>query len=317
MTLLKRGSEGQEVKELQYKLKKILRKSLSIDGDYGPSTERTVKLFQKLYSLTVDGSVGRQTQSKIKLVYDSLFKYNSGLLHFGKRRFVVFVDAGHGGIDENGDYVTPGKRAYHKGEKLHERGHYYEGYENRMIAEAFIEECTAAGIMCIRTYHPYKDTSLSQRTEIIRSWLRRGYFGYLHSFHSNAISHRNSAAKLNSTRGFMVFSTRGNNFSDAIASQHYANAQAIMGADNWNFRKQNSKDGDVDFEVNFQVLRETDLHEFPWFGAILEEWGFHTSKTDALFISNPQNRGKRVAAGLQTAKWVKKSLTNLLTGNPS
>lgn len=314
MALLKRGSQGQAVKDLQYKLKKVLNRSISIDGDYGPTTESMVILFQRLYNLTADGIAGNYTQAKLKQVYDAIFRYNSGLLHFGKRRFVVFVDAGHGGIDESGGYVTPGKRAFHEGAGLHERGHYYEGYENRMIAEAFIEKCTEEGIMCIRTYHPYKDISLSERTEIVRSWLRRGYYGFMLSFHSNAISSRNSAEKLNATRGLMVFSTRGNNYSDIIATQHFENIKTIVGADNWRFREEKSADGDVDYEVNFQILRETDLQEFPWFGAVLEEWGFHTSKTDAEFIVNPQNRGKRVAAALQTTKWVKKNLTNILTG---
>jgi len=290
---MKKGDQGSKVKTLQYKLRKILNRSLSIDGDFGPSTEAAVRLFQTLYSLTVDGYVGPKTNAKLDMVYQSMFKSNSELLHFGKRRFVVFVDAGHGGIDENGQYVTPGKRAYHKEEKMHERGHYYEGFENRLIAEGFIEACTNAGIMCVRTYHPYKDTSLSERTEIIRSWLRRGYYGYLHSLHSNAISSSNSEAKLETTRGYMVFNTRGNNFSDKIAAQHFEHVQEIMGKDNWNYRTQSSEDGDVDFEVNFQILRETDLQEFYWFGAIL----------DGI---------KRIEACLKTARWVKKDLDQIV-----
>ncbi|WMX15233.1 MULTISPECIES: N-acetylmuramoyl-L-alanine amidase [unclassified Aureispira] len=309
---MKRGDKGPEVRILQYKLRKVLNRSLSIDGDYGPSTEAAVRLFQSLYDLVVDGHAGPKTNAKLDVVYRAMFNKNSDLLHFGKRRFVVFVDAGHGGIDENGKYVTPGKRAYHKGEKMHERGHYYEGYENRLIAESFIEACTDAGIMCVRTYHPYKDTSLSQRTEIVRSWLRRGYYGYLHSFHSNAISSSNTPAKLDATRGFMIFNTRGNNFSDKIATQHFENVQAAIGKSNWKYRAQTRGDGDVDFEVNFQILRETDLQEFNWFGAILEEWGFHTSKTDANFIIKPENRKKRVAASLKTAKWVKKELNKII-----
>lgn len=308
---MKRGDKGSAVKSLQYKLRKVLNRSLSIDGDYGPSTEAAVRLFQSLYGLYVDGHAGPKTNKKLSEVYSALFKRNSDLLHFGKRRFVVFVDAGHGGIDENGKYVTPGKRAYHKGEKMHERGHYYEGYENRLIAEAFIEACTNEGIICVRTYHPYKDTSLSTRTEIIRSWLRRGYYGYLHSFHSNAISSSNSAEKLDATRGFMVFNTRGTNFSDKIADQHFKHVKETVG-DEWKYREQSKRDGDVDFEVNFQILRETDLQEFYWFGAILDEWGFHTSRTDAKFIIKPENRIHRVHACLKTAKWVKKGLDEIL-----
>ncbi|WP_197043787.1 peptidoglycan-binding protein [Aureispira sp. CCB-QB1] len=296
-----------EVKNLQYKLRKVLRISLSVDGILGPSTEGAIRKFQRLNNLVIDGIAGHNTLKRLRHVYIELFIDNSSLLHFGKQRFVVFVDAGHGGIDNKGKYVTPGKRAYHQEEEMHERGHYYEGFENRLITEAFIEACTDAGIMCVRTYHPYKDTSLSDRAEIIRSWLRRGYCGYLHSFHSNAISSSNSAAKLDATRGFMVFNTRGDNFSDQIATKHFEHVKQTIGADNWNYRTQ-TKDGDVDFEVNFQILRETDLQEFMWFGAILEEWGFHTSKTDAQSIINPENRKKRVQAALKTAQWVKESL---------
>ena len=295
------------IKNLQYKLKKVLNQSLSVDGVAGPSTKKAVQLFQSLYGLEVDGVAGAKTKSKLDQVYLMMFQENSNLLHFGGKRFVVFVDAGHGGIDENGLYVTPGKRAYHEGEEMHERGHYYEGFENRLIAEAFIDACNSYGIMCIRTYHPYKDTPLSERAEIVRSWLRRGYYGYLHSFHSNAISSSNSSEKLDATRGFMVFNTTGNNFSDQIATRHFDNVKAVVGVGNWNYRSQDS-DGDVDYEVNFQILRETDLKEFYSFGAILEEWGFHTSKTDAKFIIDPINRKKRVEAALRTALWAQLEL---------
>lgn len=311
--ILRRGDKGNDVKNLQYRLKKVLNRNIIVDGDFGPATESAVKLFQSLYGLQVDGIVGYYTDKKIKEVYAAMFQLNSNLLNFGERRFVVFVDAGHGGIDDSGKYVTPGKRAYHAGVQLHEGGHYYEGYENRLAAEAFIEACTKEGIMCVRTYHPYKDTALSERTEEVRSWLRRGYVGYLHSFHSNAISSSNTPAKLDATRGFMVFNTRGNNFSDEIATQHFNNARDAVGR-GWNYRTQTREDGDVDFEVNFQILRETDVREFYWFGAILEEWGFHTSKTDALFITNPRTRQARVTAALNTAKWVKNRIESQLRG---
>lgn len=295
----------EEVKDLQRKLSKVLNISLSIDGDYGSSTTQAVKQFQKLNNLIIDGIAGAKTIRSLYLAYRILYVHNSNLLHFGKRRFIVFVDAGHGGVDENGRYVTPGKRAYHKDMILHERGHYYEGFENRLAAEAFIEACSNVGIMCIRTYHPYKDWSLSKRTEIIRSWLRRGYYGYLHSFHSNAISSKNSLRKLKNTVGYMVFSTLGDTFSDHIAEQHFKHVQQVVGTGHWNYRTQ-KKDGDSDFEANFQILRETDLLEFfDRFGAILDEWGFHTSSKDVRFITNPDTREKRVQACLQTALWVK------------
>lgn len=303
---MKKGDYGQQVKDLQYKLKKVLNRNISVDGAYGNTTKQAVWDFQRLYNLYVDGIAGEKTQAVLNRAYNALHKENSNLLNFDKKRFVVFVDAGHGGIDDNGNYTTSGKRAYHSGHALHERGHYYEGYENRVVAEAFIEACTEAGIMCIRTYHPHKDTSLSQRTNLIRSYLRRGYYGYMHSFHSNAIASSNSAAKLESTKGYMVFNTRGDNFSDEIATQHFTHVKEEVGTNNWKYRTQQNQDGDVDFEVNFQMLRETDLKEFDQFGAILDEWGFHTSAADCQFILD--SREERVKACLKTAQWVKNKL---------
>lgn len=304
--MLKKGSQGPNVKDLQYKLKKVLNRNISVDGDYGNTTKQAVWDFQKLYNLYVDGIAGEKTLSVLNRAYEALHVDNSSLLTLGNKRFVIFVDAGHGGINDNGSYTTLGKRAYHSGHGLHERGHYYEGFENRIVAEAFIEACTERGIMCIRTYHPWKDTSLSARTELIRSYLRRGYYGYLHSFHSNAIASSNSASKLESTKGYMVFNTRGDSFSDDIATQHFKHVKEEVG-NNWNYRTQMS-DGDVDFEANFQMLRETDLSEFEDFGAILDEWGFHTSAADCQFIID--TREQRVNACLKTALWVNNKLNN-------
>lgn len=303
---MRKGDKGQHVKDLQYKLKKVLNRNISIDGDYGNTTKQAVWDFQSLYNLYVDGIVGDKTTSVLNRAYDALHKENSLLLNFEKKRFVVFVDAGHGGIDDKGKYTTLGKRAYHKGHVLHERGHYYEGYENRVVAEAFIEACAEQGIMCIRTYHPYKDTSLSQRTDLIRSYLRRGYYGYMHSFHSNAIAASNSLSKLEATKGFMVFNTRGNNFSDEISTQHFNHVKEEVGENIWKYRTQKYNDGDVDYEANFHMLKETDLEEFDKFGAILDEWGFHTSAADCQFIID--SRKERVKACLKTAQWVKNKL---------
>ena len=304
---MKKGSKGQGVKSLQYKLKKVLNTNIVVDGIFGRATQAAVKKFQAMHNLPANGVANVVMVQCLEIAYEAMFVANSKLLHFGKRRFIVFVDAGHGGIKENGSYITRGKRAKHEGVELHENGHYYEGFENRLIAEAFIEACTDAGIMCIRTYHPYKDTPLSERTEIIRSWLRRGYYGYLHSFHSNAISHKNTKERLETTKGYMVFNTRGDNFSDRIATKHHQHVRNAFGS-SWTYREQSKQDGDVDFEVNFQILRETDLNDFPQFGAILDEWGFHTSKEDCKFITNNINRDKRVAACLDTAKWVRKEM---------
>jgi len=53
--LLKRGSKGEEVRELQRLL------GISADGDFGPKTEASVKAFQASRGLVADGKVGPQT----------------------------------------------------------------------------------------------------------------------------------------------------------------------------------------------------------------------------------------------------------------
>lgn len=55
MKVLKLGSKGEEVEDLQIYLK------IKVDGDFGPKTEEAVKKFQRENKLTVDGIVGEKT----------------------------------------------------------------------------------------------------------------------------------------------------------------------------------------------------------------------------------------------------------------
>jgi len=301
---MKKGDKGNKVKNLQKKLNKIMSVALVVDGHFGQDTHLIVLRFQEQNNLTQDGIVGRVTMSAINNQYLQMME-SSNLMTFGKNRFVVFVDAGHGGIDDSGRYTTSGKRAYHDGVDLHDNGNYYEGYENRIISEQFIQELTSEGIQSVRVYHPYLDTSLSSRTRLVNDYLNRGYYGFLLSFHSNAISSSNSPEKLEQTRGFCVYTTKGDTLSDKIAEIHFKNV--FDNFTDWNLRTQKSTDSDSDFEANFQVLRQTDTEQNSGrFGAILEEFGFHTSKQDTEFII--ANRDKRVHCAVLTAKKVKEMM---------
>ena len=55
MKVLKLGSKGKEVEDLQKYLK------IKVDGNFGPKTEESVKKFQKTNKLTADGVVGEKT----------------------------------------------------------------------------------------------------------------------------------------------------------------------------------------------------------------------------------------------------------------
>jgi hypothetical protein len=58
-TILKKGSKGEEVKDLQRKL------GISVDGIFGSGTEQAVKNFQSKNGLTADGIVGNKTWAKL------------------------------------------------------------------------------------------------------------------------------------------------------------------------------------------------------------------------------------------------------------
>lgn len=64
-TSLKLGSTGQEVRNVQKKLKELGFLKGNVDGDFGEATEKAVKEFQKQYGLTVDGKVGPNTLAKL------------------------------------------------------------------------------------------------------------------------------------------------------------------------------------------------------------------------------------------------------------
>jgi putative chitinase len=68
MSLLKEGSSGSDVKNLQEALKKEGFDPGLIDGNFGPGTEAAVIAFQKSEGLTADGIAGLQTQKALGLV---------------------------------------------------------------------------------------------------------------------------------------------------------------------------------------------------------------------------------------------------------
>lgn len=72
-TVLRRGSKGNTVKELQEKLlaagERLPR--FGADGDFGKETEDAVKAFQSKHKLTVDGIAGPQTFGKLDEVLSS------------------------------------------------------------------------------------------------------------------------------------------------------------------------------------------------------------------------------------------------------
>ena len=71
--VLKQGSRGGEVKEVQRRLKMWGYYSGAVDGIYGSNTASAVRAFQEMMGITADGIIGQQTWELINTVYDELF----------------------------------------------------------------------------------------------------------------------------------------------------------------------------------------------------------------------------------------------------
>jgi len=198
-------------------------------------------------------------------------------------KFVIITDAGHGGIHpETKQYMTPpenGKRYTHKGARLHFGADtFYEGYENRILANAFEKEMEKYGVLVHPCYHPYLDwwgtnsnsQELARRANFAEPYLKRGFVGYYHSFHSNAIGKKvkNKAGEvirirtqeeIDQTQGGIVFTAPGVTLSDIVSTYLIEEWKKEIG-DEWVWNKNENPDGDEanttesDYEDKFAVL---------------------------------------------------------------
>ncbi len=80
---LREGSSGESVRELQRMLKSAGFLAGSVDGKFGPQTEKAVKALQDKYGLTVDGIAGPVTMKKLSEISKAQSSSNSNLLKTG------------------------------------------------------------------------------------------------------------------------------------------------------------------------------------------------------------------------------------------
>lgn len=282
-SLLKQGHRGGDVVILQKLLSFYSGYALLLDGILGPNTTKLVKEFQSNHGLVSDGIVGPNT-------WRVLSKYDSA------ETFIYFIDAGHGDYFNGVNYTPPttGKLSYHKNIAGHDgRGWFYEGHENRIIAERVYTESLKLGVRALKTYDIHLDTPLRVRANIVQSWTIAGYVIFNHSFHSNAGPRGND----DSITGFSVFTTVGNNTSDLFAQWHFDHSRDEFGS-GWVWRGDTS-DKDSDYEVNFAILRWTENIKLKCY-SILEEFGFYTSAPDVVFITSEETRNRRVDVAIKT-----------------
>lgn len=188
------------------------------------------------------------------------------------KKFFWIIDAGHGGLNADGAYVTPGKRSTPEmGEPV-----YYEGVGNEVIASQL------AGMLW-RDKTPFALTRTSWQDEPLRKRISTGAVlaslqdlpAALISIHSNA----------GGGTGFEVFTSPGQDLSDKLAECMVA-AFAEEFPDE-KIRKDTS-DGDSDKEAKFTMLVG---HEWP---AVLTENFFMDNHKDIAILRDPST-AERIA----------------------
>lgn len=306
-SILRLGSKGQAVTDLHIALNHAYRRNLlAVSETFDTRLEQLVRQFQSENRLTVDGVVGPKT-------WNALHKRNPV-------KFLLSIHAGHGGISPHtGKYTTKGKAYRHPGVKLHtDDGWFYEGVENRIVANEVAKRLREKDIFVLVTHHEYMDDEgqLSKHYQATLPYLRAGYVGYTHSFHSNAIGGSNPPDVLEKTQGGYVYTSEGDTVSDHLARQLLLLWQREFGYfwTRLNDDRSRRKVGmaatlNSDAEANFQVLREVEGRaninpdRSKGYGALLEEFGFMTSKADALFITRPDTREQRIRVAVELAEW--------------
>ncbi|RMG84647.1 MAG: N-acetylmuramoyl-L-alanine amidase [Bacteroidetes bacterium] len=185
--------------------------------------------------------------------------------------FCVYLDAGHGGLDPSGFYVTaPSKMFFHETQwTFHNGGFFYEGVFNRHLTNMVAGKLKNLGIPYLIVSHEYLDLSLAYRAETA-NWYHRNYKeGIFISNHANSSpNHR--------ARGMEVYTTPGTTKSDRFADLYWNQVNALLG-DKIRMREDPS-DGDHDKEARFYVLRKTVMP------AILVEHLFFDNFEDAKLL---------------------------------
>ncbi len=189
-------------------------------------------------------------------------------------QFCVYLDAGHGGLDPSGKYVTaPSKMHEHSHGKFHDGRFFYEGVWNRTLTNRVAQKLDELKINYMFLSHEYLDLSLQYRVDRA-NWYHRNYKeGILISNHANAsASHR--------ARGFEVFTTPGVTNSDKLAEYLWEHVTELLG-DRIRMRSDKS-DGDHDKEARFYIIARTVMP------AILVEHLFFDSFPDAELLMDDE-----------------------------
>lgn len=182
----------------------------------------------------------------------------------------IILDFGHGGIDENGNYTTQGKKhTFSNGETA------YEGVINRRIGgmlRGYLRMLDDNyNIITTVDENDSRDLSLSYRVRVANRYPASETIFI--SIHNNAFN--------SEVRGFEIYTTRGVTKSDALA-ESIANAVEPFYDDLKLKLRYDTSDGDKDKEAEFYVLKRTNCP------AVLIECLFFDNTEDYKRLKDPE-----------------------------
>lgn len=190
-------------------------------------------------------------------------KYPDGPVHL--------LIPGHGGLDKDGVYqiIKKGtKQAMVDGQMV------YEGQINRNIAAEIINQRPETSRIA-NLVPEADDIPRNERIERInkasRVFKKAGFFPIIWELHCNAFNGKAS--------GTEIFTTRGENLSDKIATMWWNKAQGIVGGKYPDYKwRPDSSDGDPDKEKDYDVIKRSIA-----FGVLIEFYFFDHPESIQMF----------------------------------
>lgn len=188
-------------------------------------------------------------------------------------KYFWLLDAGHGGIDKDGKYVTAPSKMF-----VFPDGYtIYEGVVNRGIQKQLSKKLLEAGIDYKTTNHYVVDTPLRERVAIANSTHKYYNNCILISIHSNA----------GGGHGNEIYTSKGQTKSDSLVA--YFADHIIEAFPDMVFR-QDFTDGDIDKEAEYYILKNTTCP------AVLLENGFMDNRKEAELLNSAEGQLKYATA---------------------
>lgn len=218
--MIRKGSRGEDVKRLQTLL------GITADGIFGSGTEAAVIAFQREHGLTPDGIVGSLTWTAL----ESASKVEP------KSDVLIIIGTAHGSN-------TPGKRS--------PDGRLREYKWSREVCDMVESALKEKGYNVVVDLKQDYEPSLAFRVSIVNNLCKKAKNALYVSIHVNAASN----GDWKSANFWTVWTSRGNTKGDKLAARLWKAAHDIVPSSMP--VKADYSDGDVDYEANFYVLKNT------------------------------------------------------------